>query len=168
MEYYTERTPGSFVEFKTASIAWHYRLADPDFGSWQAKELQTHLEHAIASKFPVEIIPGKKNLEVRPRSSNKGEIIKSLLERHGPPGFILCAGDDKTDEDMFRVLAAEQPAPSPTGDGAGAAEWCFTCCIGSSSKKTLARNHVNTPEQMVSLLMRLCTLTADRVVGMTL
>lgn len=64
MEYYTERTPGSFIEFKTASITWHYRLADPDFGSWQSKELQNHLEQTIASKFSVEIIAGKKNLEV--------------------------------------------------------------------------------------------------------
>lgn len=31
-EYFTERTVGSFVEQKRASLTWHYRLADPDFG----------------------------------------------------------------------------------------------------------------------------------------
>lgn len=31
-EYYTERTPGSFVEQKKSSLTWHYRLADPDYG----------------------------------------------------------------------------------------------------------------------------------------
>jgi trehalose-6-phosphatase len=30
--YYAERTPGSFIEHKTASIIWHYRLADSQFG----------------------------------------------------------------------------------------------------------------------------------------
>jgi trehalose-phosphatase len=30
--YYTERTPGSFIEHKKFSITWHYRLADPNFG----------------------------------------------------------------------------------------------------------------------------------------
>jgi trehalose 6-phosphate synthase/phosphatase len=30
--YYTERTPGSFLELKMYSVTWHYRLADPDFG----------------------------------------------------------------------------------------------------------------------------------------
>jgi hypothetical protein len=31
-EYYTERTPGSFVEQKRSGLTWHYRLADPEFG----------------------------------------------------------------------------------------------------------------------------------------
>lgn len=30
--YYTERTPGSFIEKKRCAISWHYRLADPDYG----------------------------------------------------------------------------------------------------------------------------------------
>jgi len=31
-EFYTERTPGSFIEQKKSSITWHYRQADPVFG----------------------------------------------------------------------------------------------------------------------------------------
>ena len=31
-EYFTERTVGSFIEHKNASLTWHFRLADPDFG----------------------------------------------------------------------------------------------------------------------------------------
>lgn len=158
MEYYTERTPGSFIEFKCASITWHYRLADPDFGSWQSKELQTHLEQSIASKYSVEIIPGKKNIEVRPKTSNKGEIIRMLVERHGTPEFIVCAGDDRTDEDMFGAL----------NDMFDETDWCFTCNIGASGKRTLARYHVQTPEQIVSLLMRLCTMLTERLPGITM
>lgn len=30
--YYTDRTPGSFVEHKTYAITWHYRLADFEYG----------------------------------------------------------------------------------------------------------------------------------------
>lgn len=161
MEYYCERTPGSFIEFKTASITWHYRLADPEFGSWQTKELQTHLEQSIATKYAVEIVAGKKNLEVRPRSSNKGEIIRMLLERHGMPEFILCAGDDKTDEDMFRALAALPETRPEEGR-------IFTCSIGTATKKTLARYHVNTPEQIVSLLLRLAQLVEERSPGVTI
>lgn len=31
-EYFTERTPGSFIEQKSASVTWHYRLSDPEYG----------------------------------------------------------------------------------------------------------------------------------------
>lgn len=30
--YYTERTQGSFIEYKKSSITWHYRLADATYG----------------------------------------------------------------------------------------------------------------------------------------
>ncbi|KAF9915390.1 threalose-6-phosphate phosphatase, partial [Lobosporangium transversale] len=103
--YYTERTQGSFIEHKRSSLTWHYRMADPEFGAFQAKECQNHLENAVLSKLPVEILVGKKNLEVRPTIVNKGEIVKRLLNQHPEAEFVLCAGDDKTDEDMFRALA---------------------------------------------------------------
>ncbi|KAJ3275299.1 threalose-6-phosphate phosphatase [Borealophlyctis nickersoniae] len=76
--YYTERTQGSFVEHKRCSITWHHRMTDPDYGMVQAKECQNYLENAILSKFPIEILLGKKNLEVRPISINKGEIVNAF------------------------------------------------------------------------------------------
>ncbi|KAF8942243.1 threalose-6-phosphate phosphatase [Haplosporangium gracile] len=103
--YYSERTQGSFIEHKRSSLTWHYRMADPEFGAFQAKECQNHLENAVLSKLPVEILVGKKNLEVRPTIVNKGEIVKRLLGQHPDVEFVMCAGDDKTDEDMFRALA---------------------------------------------------------------
>ncbi|KAG0052579.1 threalose-6-phosphate phosphatase [Gryganskiella cystojenkinii] len=103
--YYTERTQGSFIEHKRSSLTWHYRMADPEFGAFQSRECQNHLENAVLSKLPVEILVGKKNLEVRPTIVNKGEIVKRLLSQHPEVDFVLCAGDDKTDEDMFRALA---------------------------------------------------------------
>ncbi|GJJ73482.1 trehalose 6-phosphate synthase/phosphatase [Entomortierella parvispora] len=106
--YYSERTQGSFIEHKRSSLTWHYRMADPEFGAFQSRECQNHLENAVLSKLPVEILVGKKNLEVRPTIVNKGEIVKRLLSQHPEVDFVLCAGDDKTDEDMFRALAGVQ------------------------------------------------------------
>ncbi|KAF9142998.1 threalose-6-phosphate phosphatase [Mortierella sp. GBA39] len=111
--YYTERTQGSFIEHKRSSLTWHYRMADPEFGQFQAKECQNHLANAVLSKLPVEILVGKKNLEVRPTIVNKGEIVKRLMIQHPEAEFVLCAGDDKTDEDMFRAM---------TGNGGAAAQ----------------------------------------------
>ncbi|KAL7329095.1 hypothetical protein PS15p_207256 [Mucor circinelloides] len=103
--YYTERTTGSFIEHKRCALTWHYRLADPEYGAFQAKECQNHLEQAILSKLPVEVLVGKKNLEVRPTSVNKGEIMKKLLASSNTPfDFVMCCGDDRTDEDMFKTL----------------------------------------------------------------
>lgn len=36
-QYFTERTPGTYIEKKESSLTWHYRDADPNFGSWQAR-----------------------------------------------------------------------------------------------------------------------------------
>lgn len=47
---------------------------------------------------------GKKNVEVRPAHTNKGEIVQRLLYQYPDTEFCMCAGDDKTDEDMVRPL----------------------------------------------------------------
>lgn len=56
----------------------------------------------MAKKYDVEVMTGKANLEVRPRFVNKGEIAKRLVLEYGdePPEFVLCLGDDFTDEGM--------------------------------------------------------------------
>ncbi|KAN0065674.1 hypothetical protein ACQY0O_000804 [Thecaphora frezii] len=109
-EYYTERTGGSFIEQKS-SVTWHYRGADPDLGSFQAKECQAHLENLTShNKLPVEVLVGKKNLEVRPLVVKKGDIVKRLLYDNTDADFVFCAGDDKTDEGMFRALYNLAPA----------------------------------------------------------
>ncbi|KAI8968342.1 glycosyltransferase family 20-domain-containing protein [Mycotypha africana] len=179
--YYTERTQGSFVEHKKSSITWHYRMADAEYGAFQAKECQNHLENAIVSKYPVEILVGKKNLEVRPMSINKGEIVKRILAKNPDTDLIMCAGDDKTDEDMFRALSAARyqnrqfkakcpsgsKIPSPTflssinGDDITSTmqeQRIFSITVGPSEKKTHANWHVNTAQQVIQVLESLATL----------
>jgi trehalose 6-phosphate synthase/phosphatase len=105
-DYYTERTSGSTIEEKKSSITWHYRNSDPDYGIFQAKECQAHLDNLVADQqLAVEVLVGKKNLEVRPLAVNKGEIVKRILYHNPETEFVFCAGDDKTDEDMFRALS---------------------------------------------------------------
>jgi trehalose 6-phosphate synthase/phosphatase len=96
-------TIGSKIERKRCALTWHYRNADPEWGIWQARELQTHLEQAIIPKHAIEILTGKANLEVRPRDINKGEIVGRLVKEQGENlDFVFCAGDDKTDEGIPR------------------------------------------------------------------
>lgn len=102
-QHYTERTQGSFIERKRIALTWHFRRADPEYGAFQARECKKHLESTVAKKWDVEVMNGKANLEVRPTFVNKGEIAKRLVNEYGhaagePPEFILCLGDDFTDE----------------------------------------------------------------------
>lgn len=104
-QHYTERTGGSFIERKRVALTWHYRRADPEYGKFQAQECRKALEETVAKKWDVEVMAGKANLEVRPTFVNKGFIATRLVDEYGTepgkaPEFILCLGDDFTDEGM--------------------------------------------------------------------
>ncbi|KAI8067549.1 glycosyltransferase family 20-domain-containing protein [Gongronella butleri] len=139
--YYCERTPGSHIEEKKGSITWHYRQADPKYGAFQANECQNHLEQSIVGKLPVETLVGKMNLEVRPTLINKGEVIKKCLGQSGATDFVFCAGDDRTDEDMFRVLA-----------NVCVDKLVFTVSVGPADKQTIANWYVNSSHELIKTL----------------
>eukprot|EP01117_Protostelium_nocturnum_P008256 TRINITY_DN2948_c0_g1_i2.p1 TRINITY_DN2948_c0_g1~~TRINITY_DN2948_c0_g1_i2.p1 ORF type:complete len:471 (+),score=170.10 TRINITY_DN2948_c0_g1_i2:616-2028(+) len=96
---FTDRTPGSMIESKEVNLTWHYRNADPDFGEYQKNELLMHLQDLPG--MPIDILPGKKAVEVRPQGINKGSVVRRILGMHPETDFVICMGDDKTDEDMF-------------------------------------------------------------------
>jgi len=99
---YTDRTPGSFVETKEIGISWHYRNADPEFGEYQKNDLLMHLQDL--PNLPIEIVVGKKVVEVRPQGISKGSVVRKILNSEPDIDFVLCLGDDKTDEDMFEEV----------------------------------------------------------------
>ncbi|KAH7306491.1 hypothetical protein KP509_22G015400 [Ceratopteris richardii] len=66
LKRYTESTDGSSIEVKDSALVWHYQDADPDFGSWQSKELLDHLESMLANK-PVAVKSGHHIVEVKPQ-----------------------------------------------------------------------------------------------------
>ncbi len=115
---FSDRTPGTLIEEKTAGFAWHYRSADPEYGAAQAKELTLHLRSLIGD-LPLEILPGDMVLEVRPRGVNKGLAVAEVRARAAAADTLLLAmGDDRTDEDLFAALPAGAIAihvgPSPS------------------------------------------------------
>ena len=74
---------------------------------------------------------------------NKGEIVKRLMgDRQPGCDFVFCAGDDRTDEDMFRVLQKSDIDPS----------LLFSTTIGSATKMTRADWHVTAPHELIALL----------------
>jgi trehalose 6-phosphate synthase/phosphatase len=103
LEEFAASTPGAFVEEKSATLAWHYRMADAEFGALQAKELRLHLSNAF-SNAPVEVLVGDKVIELRPQGVNKSLIVKLAVAEIGAGATILAMGNDATDEDMFAAL----------------------------------------------------------------
>ncbi|KAG9048860.1 threalose-6-phosphate phosphatase [Tulasnella sp. UAMH 9824] len=180
-EYYTERTPGSFIELKNASITWHYRASDPDWGLFQCKQCLDLLQTNLVPKRPIEVLVGKKNLEVRPIAINKGEIVKRLLYTNPDAEWVFCAGDDKTDEDMFRALCLLRPSvvanqevimqppisasltvsPSATPPKLEpvrltiSPDAVFSTAVGLPTKKTLAVWHEQSPRDVVHAMLEL-------------
>ena len=103
---YTARTNGSFIKLTHSSIGWSYYSSDPEWGAMQATHLALELEHVL-TKFDVRFVTLKGIMEIVPRRLNKGLIVKKVLRevaaRNGGDGvdFILCMGDDVSDEKMF-------------------------------------------------------------------
>ncbi len=102
LETYCDRLPGSCIEEKDFSLAWHFRNVEPELGMLRAKELTDYLINFTANK-DLQILQGKKVVETRISGIGKGMAALHWLEA-GEYDFILAAGDDVTDEDLFRVL----------------------------------------------------------------
>lgn len=98
--------PGSFVEEKVFSLAWHYRNAAT--GYIQSRKLIKILD-SINSSYNFKILDGNKVVEIKSKEIGKGKAAKYLVEKDNYD-FILCMGDDKTDEEMFEFLVTHPEA----------------------------------------------------------
>lgn len=103
LQDFEARTPGSLVEQKRSGLAFHYRMADREFGPRQANELKLHLA-SLFSNAPIEVLAGDKVVELRPHGAHKGQVVARLAEVAGPGTVFAAFGDDRTDEDLFKSL----------------------------------------------------------------
>ncbi|MCO5604017.1 hypothetical protein L7F22_058174 [Adiantum nelumboides] len=154
MKLYTESTDGSFIEAKESAIVWHHQDADPDFGSWQAKELLDHLESVLANE-PVAVKSGQQIVEVKPQGISKGmvaeKLITSMVSKGTPPDFVLCIGDDRSDEDMFESIMNSMAGPeSPKTE-------VFACTVGRKPSK--AKYYLEDTVDVIHMLQGLAEAT---------
>lgn len=135
LEKYVSRTAGAEVEEKDYSLVWHYRNVAPELAYVRAGEMKRELIDLIGDE-DVGVHTGDKVVEIKPNGINKG-YAAAELEALYPSDFILCAGDDYTDEDMFRELPEES----------------YTIKVGSGETK--ARLQLSKVEDIVDLLSEL-------------
>lgn len=136
LEHFVARTPGSFIEEKEFSLVWHFRMADPEFGDWLANDLVANLDHMLAES-PVKAVKGQKTVEVKSLWANKGQVYSRLLLSNTVPDFIMAAGDDVTDEDLFARLP----------------ENAWTIHVGRNESR--AKYYLSNPDEMIALLTQL-------------
>jgi trehalose 6-phosphate synthase/phosphatase len=105
LELYVDRTPGSSLEEKDFSLVWHYRRAQTELASVRIQEVRDAVM-SLTANLDVGVFEGSKILEVKNIGINKGRIAELWLEKQDWD-FILAAGDDYTDEDMFAVLGED-------------------------------------------------------------
>jgi trehalose 6-phosphate synthase/phosphatase len=106
LQQFTASTPGSRIEAKSASVAWHYRGAHREFGARQAHELRMLLGDALSNQ-PLEVLEGSKVIEVRLHGIGKAVVSNGTAVRCCSQGTrIVAIGDDMTDDELFRALPA--------------------------------------------------------------
>jgi trehalose 6-phosphate synthase/phosphatase len=138
MQLFVIRCAGSFIEEKTNTIAWHYRNTQSGLGFSRSRELLNTLSQLIQNTT-LQVIDGNKVVEVRIAGFDKGAASLKIINEMDPD-FVLCMGDDTTDEDMFKALAGEAYTIKVT-NGASAAQYT----ILSQQQVLPLLNHLSAP-----------------------
>lgn len=97
---------GAMVECKQHTATVHFRQVPSELRSWIRATVAATIRPA---RHLLYVAPALQALEIRPRIAwNKGSVVRLLLGtmRAGSPALV-CAGDDRTDEDMFGILPGE-------------------------------------------------------------
>ncbi|HEX6573777.1 MAG TPA: trehalose-phosphatase, partial [Gemmatimonadaceae bacterium] len=97
----TEKHRALIAELKGNSVALHYRRA-PQLAGYAhrvMRDLQTRYGQGLV------IQKGKRVVELRPEGADKGQAIRSLMQRPPFKGRMPAfVGDDVTDEHGFKVV----------------------------------------------------------------
>jgi trehalose-phosphatase len=99
------KTPGARVEQKPWGVAFHDRNVSASHLAVWRRRLRAFLSGCDLEGL--EILRGRRVLEIRPRGAHKGRVVALLF----PEGFggrrdasLVAVGDDVTDEDLFRAV----------------------------------------------------------------
>lgn len=153
LERYTAHTNGSSLRLQNPGIAWSYYSTDPEWGAMQAKALIIDLENVLQGK-DVKVVHLKGMVELVPKELNKGVVLRYALE-HGrlssiggsPADFILCIGDDASDEHMFTSINDYMDQYKTTEGNSGKEETENMIEVQSTSqqiKRTIGSNNIYT------------------------
>ncbi|KAG8059399.1 hypothetical protein GUJ93_ZPchr0002g26243 [Zizania palustris] len=142
----TKSTPGAKVENNKFCLSVHFRCVDEK--RWNA--LGEQVKDVIKEYPLLKLTQGRKVLEIRPSIKwDKGKALEFLLESLGFANssdvLPVYIGDDRTDEDAFKVLRKR-------GQGLG-------ILVSKFPKETNASYSLQDPDEVMEFLLRLVEWT---------
>ncbi|XP_022943275.1 probable trehalose-phosphate phosphatase J [Cucurbita moschata] len=135
-------TPGAKVENNKFCISVHFRCVDEKEWNNLAHEVKS-----VVKEYPkLRLTQGRKVLEIRPTIKwDKGKALEFLLESLGYANcsdvFPIYIGDDRTDEDAFKVLREREQG--------------FGILVSKIPKDTHASYSLQEPSEVMHFLQRL-------------
>ncbi|KAJ0042206.1 hypothetical protein Pint_17658 [Pistacia integerrima] len=142
LEEETKKIQGASVEDNRFCVSVHFRqVRDEDYSILQEKV------KSVLKNYPeFHLSEGKKVMEIRPSIEwDKGHALEYLLETLGLSNssdvLPLYIGDDRTDEDAFKVIKSR-------GQG-------FPIIVSSTPKDTKASYSLKDPSEVLTFLLRL-------------
>ncbi|KAL5982158.1 hypothetical protein ACLOJK_016227 [Asimina triloba] len=135
----TKSTPGAKVENNKFCLSVHFRRVDEKRWSALAEQVRS-----VVKEYPkLQLTQGRKVFEVRPTIKwDKGKALEFLLESLDCNDVLpVYIGDDRTDEDAFKVLRDR-------GQG-------FGILVSKSPKDTNASYSLQEPSEVMDFLHRL-------------
>ncbi|KAJ4753386.1 Trehalose 6-phosphate phosphatase [Rhynchospora pubera] len=142
LEEKTKIIPGAKLENNKFCVSVHYRCVEEK--NWSALAEQVG---SVLAEYPqLKLTQGRKVLEIRPTIKwDKGKALEFLLETLGYANssdiFPIYIGDDRTDEDAFKVLRER-------GQGIG-------ILVSKIPKETDANYSLNGPIEVKNFLQNL-------------
>ena len=96
---FSERTPGSFIEEREASVVWRFwteKTVEDHASDWQwarrqAAEAQNHIFDSLGERYGLRIIPGSTSFLVLPNNISRSTAVGAILQPGGPLRTQLTA-----------------------------------------------------------------------------
>ncbi|EGC35831.1 hypothetical protein DICPUDRAFT_47494 [Dictyostelium purpureum] len=136
LEHFSERLPGSSLLVNSVTVTFSYENCSNEYSADNAQELLTTLME-VAGKTPIDISNNNKIIEIKPSGTGSSVAMKKVIEENPEIDFILCIGDDKTEQGVFDLLDRNNPHH-------------FAVSVGK--KKSYSKYFVNNQNQVLQML----------------
>lgn len=172
LQYYLERVEGSWVEERHCSLIFHYqKTSENDSSSRHAGDCANHINDACEQQR-VKAVPSKDSVVIEPIDFDKATAAQHIFSKYPDssyPDFLLVAGNDRSDENVFRwakQLKDENVIPNvqtvTVGDRNSVALSTLTNGTTGKQERVFLTDTINTMSGLLSILAKLAKIQTPR------